>query len=164
MTDRTATTLSAAPATPLPGTWKLARGRAVTLRPSTDGILRVAHGRIWATKDGPHGGTPSDAGDHVLEPGRAMLVRAGERVVIEGWLPGGASYFAWDPVLQAQRAAAPRLRLNLSAVRQPLADLRLASTLLLRALAGLGTGLVQVAGQALRGRSTPKLQGCRAHG
>ena len=49
MTDRNETTLSAAPANPLPGTWKLARGRAITLRPTTDGILRVAHGRLWAT-------------------------------------------------------------------------------------------------------------------
>src|SRR6059058_2087032 len=57
--------LQAAPATALPGTWKLARGRAVTLRPATDGILRVAHGRVWATVDGPHGCTPEDAGDHI---------------------------------------------------------------------------------------------------
>src|SRR4051812_14374485 len=125
MTDRTATTLSASPAAPLPGTWKLGRGRAVTLRPATDGILRVAHGRLWATTDGPHGGTPADAGDHILEVGRSMYVRAGQRVVIEAWMPGGASYFAWDPVPQAAPVA--RRAVNLSAVRQPLADLRLAS-------------------------------------
>jgi hypothetical protein len=157
MNDRTATTLSAAPAAALPGTWKLAHGRALTLRPATDGILRVAHGRLWATKDGPHGGTPSDAGDHILEVGRAMYVHAGERVVIESWIPAGASHFAWDPVFQP--AAVPRRRVNFSAVHQPLADLRLASALLLRALAGLGTGLVQVAWQAVRGRGGQRLPG-----
>jgi hypothetical protein len=152
MTDRTASPLSAASASALPGTWKLARGRAVTLRPRTDGILRVAHGRLWATRNGPHGGTPSDSGDHFLEAGRSMVVRAGEQVVIEPWMPAGASYFAWDPILQPAPVAQARRRLNLSAVRQPLADLRLACTLLLRALGGLGTGLAQVACQAVRGR------------
>lgn len=69
--------LGSAPATALPGTWKLARGRAITLRPTTDGILRIAHGRVWATVEGPHGGTPCDSGDHVLEVGRSMFLRAG---------------------------------------------------------------------------------------
>ena len=76
--------LASAPTTALPGTWKLARGRAVTLRPDTDGILRIAHGRVWATVDGPHGGTPCDSGDHILQTGRSMYVQAGHRVVIEG--------------------------------------------------------------------------------
>ncbi|HET8747272.1 MAG TPA: DUF2917 domain-containing protein, partial [Ramlibacter sp.] len=98
MNDRPAVLPSATAAQPLPGTWKLAHGRAITLRPATDGILRVASGRLWATKDGPHGRTPDDAGDHMLEAGRSMYVRAGERVVIESWLTADASYFAWDPV------------------------------------------------------------------
>ena len=75
-------TPAAAPAAALPGTWKLARGRAITLRPATDGILRVAHGQLWATKDGPHGGTPFDAGDHVLGVGGAMDLLVGARTVI----------------------------------------------------------------------------------
>ena len=78
----TAPSLQAAPAQALPGTWKLARGRAITLQPATNGILRIAHGRVWATTDGPHGRTPDDSGDHVLEVGRAMWVRAGQRVVV----------------------------------------------------------------------------------
>jgi hypothetical protein len=159
MTDRTQSTLSAALASTLPGTWKLPRGRAITLRPSTDGILRVARGRLWATRNGPHGQTPDDAGDHMLEAGRSMFVRAGERVVIESWMPGSASYFAWDPVPQA----AARRRLNLGAVRQPLADLRLASLLLLRALGALGTGLVQVGCQALGRCNQQPAAGRRAH-
>jgi hypothetical protein len=139
--------LASAPATALPGTWKLVRGRAVTLRPATDGILRVAHGRVWATLDGPHGGTPSDAGDHILQVGRSMVVRAGQRVVVEAWNASGASYFSWDPIAVPAPAQLPRL--NLAGVLQPLADLRVAGVLALRALGQLAAGLAQL-GWALR--------------
>lgn len=119
--------LLAAPATALPGAWKLARGRAITLRPTIDGILRIAHGRVWATVDGPHGVTPTDSGDHVLEVGRSMFVRAGQRVVIEAWKGAGSAYFSWDPVLvPVALPRAERPRPNLAGVLQPLADLRLA--------------------------------------
>ena len=141
--------LESAPATALPGTWKLARGRAVTLRPREDGILRVAHGRVWATADGPHGRTPMDAGDHVLEVGRSMFVRAGQRVVIEAWNAGGASYFAWDPLLAPATVAAPRL--TTAILLQPLADLRTALALALRASGQLARGLVRLAWDAVRG-------------
>ena len=145
--------LASAPATALPGTWKLARGRAVTLRPVTDGILRIAHGRVWATVEGPHGHTPCDSGDHVLQAGRSMYVRAGQRVVIEAWNASGASYFAWDPVHATALAAAPRL--NTAVVLQPLADLRMAMGLAGRALGQLGHGLVQLAWHATRGGARP---------
>lgn len=134
--------LQASPATALPGTWKLARGRAITLRPGTNGILRVAHGRVWATIEGPHGVTPYDSGDHVLEVGRSMWIRAGQAVVVEAWNPRGASYFSWDPVLAPVPAPAARARVNLAGVLQPLSDLRLAAGLaggaVLRLLAGIG--------------------------
>lgn len=135
--------LQSAPATALPGTWKLARGRAVTLWPSAPGILRVAHGRVWATVDGPHGGTPCDSGDLVLEVGRSLFVRAGQRVVIEAWNPQGASYFAWDPVPAPVAATRPRLRL--AGVMQPLADLRAALALGVRALGQLAGGVARLA-------------------
>lgn len=141
--------LQSAPATALPGTWKLARGRAVSLRPTQDGILRVAHGRVWATVDGPHGGTPCDAGDHVLEVGRSMYLRAGQRVVIEAWNLSGASYFAWDPVFAA--ATVQRPRVTVAAVLQPLADLRMAFGLALRATGQLASGLGRLAWDRLRG-------------
>ena len=138
--------LQSAPATALPGTWKLARGRAITLRPTMDGILRIAHGRVWATIDGPHGGTPRDSGDHVLEVGRSMFVRAGQRVVIEAWKSTGAAYFSWDPVLAPVMApAAERRRLNLSGVVQPLADLRAALAMAGSAFGRLVAGIVRLA-------------------
>lgn len=141
--------LQSAPATALPGTWKLARGRAITLRPTSDGILRVAHGRIWATVEGPHGRTPADAGDHVLEIGRSMYLRAGQSVVIEAWNAGGASYFAWDPVFAPAPVMRPRV--TVAAVVQPLADLRMACGLALRAAGQLARGLARLAWDRLRG-------------
>ena len=137
--------LASAPCVALPGTWKLVRGRAITLNPATDGILRIAHGRVWATVDGPHGIHPDDSGDHVLQVGRSMYVKAGQRVVLEAWNESGASYFAWDPVFETVAAARPRL--NLSGVVQPLADLRMAASIALRAVGQLGTGLVRIAWQ-----------------
>lgn len=145
--------LDSAPATALPGTWKLARGRAVTLRPTNDGVVRIAHGRVWATVDGPHGGTPDDAGDHFLQVGRSMFVKAGQRVVLEAWNESGSSYFAWDPVFATGRAA--RARLNPAVVLQPLADLRLAASLALRATGQLAAGLVGFAWQLAWPRSAP---------
>ena len=155
MTARAITQLlQSAPAAALPGTWKLARGRAITLRPTSDGILRVAHGRVWATVDGPHGVGPTDSGDHVLEVGRSMYLRAGQRVVIEAWNAGGASYFAWDPVFaRAPVGATVRPRLNFSGLVQPLADLRMAVGMGLRALGQLAGGVARLGWQAVRGSS-----------
>jgi hypothetical protein len=155
-----ASVLASSPAAALPGTWKLVRGRAVTLRPATDGILRIAHGRVWATLDGPHGGTPDDAGDHILQVGRSMVVRAGQRVVLEAWNASGASYFAWDPIAAAATAGVPRL--NLAGVLQPLADLRVAGALALRALGQLAAGLAQLGWALLHGGA--RMPGRRPHG
>jgi len=130
MTALSTTSLLPSAATPaLPGTWKLAKGRAITLQPRTSGILRIAHGRVWATVDGPHGVTPTDSGDHVLEVGRSMWVRPGQKVVIEAWNAGGSSYFSWDPVFQPVAVRAPRRRVDFAVALQPLADLRTALVL-----------------------------------
>ena len=138
--------LTAAPVAALPGTWKLARGRAITLNPASDGILRVAHGRLWATVEGPHGSTPDDSGDHVLQVGRSMFVKRGQRLVLEAWNSAGPSWFAWDPVFACAPVAQGR-RINVSLVVQPLADLRLALGLALRAIGQLGVGLGRIAWQ-----------------
>jgi len=154
--------LASAPAAALPGTWKLARGRAITLRPSSDGIVRIAHGRVWATVDGPHGGTPDTAGDHVLEVGRSMYIRAGQRVVLEAWNESGASYFAWDPVFATVPVAGARL--NFAVVLQPLGDLRMAASIALRALGQLGAGLARLAWElAHPGRAAPAQRDRRAY-
>jgi hypothetical protein len=149
--------LRAAPVAALPGTWKLARGRAIMLNPASDGILRVAHGRLWATVEGPHGGTPGDSGDHVLQVGRSMFVKRGQRLVVEAWNATGPSWFAWDPVFACVPLAQGR-RINFAVVVQPVADLRLAASLALRALGQLASGLGRVAWQVMA-RATDKILG-----
>ena len=158
-----ARTFASSPATALPGTWKLARGRAITLRPTSDGIVRIAHGRVWATLDGPHGLTPDEAGDHMLQVGRSMYVKAGQRVVLEAWNASGASYFAWDPLSKA--AVAARRRLNAAVVLQPLADLRMAACIAVRAMGQLGAGLVRLGwGLVHPGRAASARRDRRAFG
>ena len=65
-------------ASALPGTWKLAAGRAITLEPREAGVVKVAHGQVWATYDGPHSGPSNDLGDHLVGVGsrRAWLSTA----------------------------------------------------------------------------------------
>lgn len=132
---QTQSSLSAA----LPGTWKLAAGRAITLRPREDGVLRVAHGRLWATFDGPHGGPLNDLGDHVIDAGGRLGLRAGHRLVVEAWDRGAPAYFSWDPLVMGAASALPRA----ARVTQPLADLGLALVMaggaVSRLLAGLGS-------------------------
>lgn len=124
----------------LAGTWKLAPGRAVTLTPTADGILRVARGVVWATVDGPHGaGRGTESGDHQLMPGRSMWLRAGQRVVLESWRGDRDAHFSWDPV------AAPKRRVNLAAVAQPWRELRVAGGLAVHAFGRVALGLVRLA-------------------
>jgi hypothetical protein len=156
-------------ASALPGTWKLAAGRAITLRPREAGLLRVAHGQLWATYDGPHQGALNDLGDHVIGTGGQLRVRAGQRLVVEAWDGGSPAYFSWDPLPARVRVGA----LSLARVLQPLADLRLALAFgagaagrLVAALAGLaldwvaGRGRDDLADGAFKGDT----RACRAHG
>jgi hypothetical protein len=80
---------------PLPGTWKLAAGCAMTLQPRETGVLHIASGRVWVTCDGPHEGALNDLGDHILNAGDQMRLRAGKHWVIEAWSGGAPAYFNW---------------------------------------------------------------------
>lgn len=64
-------------ATALAGTWKLGAGRAITLEPRETGLLRIAHGSVWATGDGPHGGALNNQGDRFLQVGDQLWLRPG---------------------------------------------------------------------------------------
>ena len=150
MASQTLTQMQQSAATPaLPGTWKLPAGRAVTFQPREAGALRVAHGQLWATFDGPHAGPLNDLGDHVVGAGEQLRLRPGQRLVVEAWDPRTPAYFSWDPLPPAARAAAPRV----AAVVQPLADLRLAFAFGADATGRLIKGLAALAWDALGGRS-----------
>jgi len=125
----------------LPGAWKLAPGRAVTLLPGETGVLRVAHGEVWATWDGPHEGPPNDLGDRFLSVGDQLTVPAGRRLVLEPRHSRASAYFAWEPVtaLAGETVRRP------SPLVQPIADLRLAMTLAGAAAARLLSGLAGLA-------------------
>jgi hypothetical protein len=132
----------------LPGTWKLAKGRAATLRPREDGLLRIAHGRVWLTFDGPHAGPANDLGDRILGAGEQVRVRAGRRVVIESCDSQVPVYFSWDfaPATHA---------VPVQAVEQSWCDLRLAIGLGLRAAWRLARALVALGAGSLLPRPAP---------
>jgi hypothetical protein len=149
----------------LAGCWKLASGRALSLRPSQPGVLRIAHGRMWITFDDAHADDGVPAGDHFLGAGDELKLLPGQGLVMEPWWGGGASaasaYFSWDPLPAATgvalaaptRHALAQRALSLpwrAGVAQPLRDLRgalglvaAASGRLVFGLAGwLGAGLL----------------------
>ena len=141
----------------LPGTWKLGSGRAITLEPSEDGAMRVAHGRIWATFDGPHRGASNDLGDYVVGAGERLWVRSGQRLVIQAWDKQAPAYFSWDPQSVTQPVREP---LSFAPVLQPLADLRLAFAIALRA----GRRLVWGVARVIRDAVVPKPRNTCPHG
>lgn len=88
------------------GGWMLEPHRALTLHSAEAGVMRVVHGRVWATVDGPHSGPANDQGDLVLQQGEAIEVRADQRLVIEPWArcSNDPVYFSWEPLVRADRA------------------------------------------------------------
>lgn len=148
----------------LPGCWKLAAGRALSLRPAASGVLRIAQGRAWVTMDTLHSDAQA-AGDLFLVPGRGLVVQAGQRIVIESSDTDrqAAAYFSWDPLPQPQaqtlRAAQRTGRWQL-AVAQPVRDLGLA---LGQAGLAMGRLLRGLLGLAWPGRRDAQAA-CMAHG
>lgn len=157
MASQTQTQMQPSPSCPpVPGSWKLAPGSAMTLLPREPGVLRVAQGQLWATFDGPHGGPPNDLGDHVLAAGEQLRLRSGQRLVLESWNALAAAYFSWDPIAAPVRSAPPRL----AAVVEPLADLRLALALGAGAAVRLVAALAALAWYAVAGRSRATSADC----
>ena len=169
MAPQPLTQMQQSPAAPaLPGAWRLSAGRAISLRPREAGILRVAHGRLWVTFDGPHGGPPNDLGDHVLGVGEQVRLASRQRLVAEAWDAHAPAYFSWDPLPVAAGES-----MRLAAVLQPLDDLRLALVFGAGAVRRLAVGLAALAWSLLGGRSRATLadcdfsahsRACRAHG
>lgn len=145
----------------LPGTWKLAAGRAITLEPRDAGTLKIAHGRLWVTFEGPHHGRLNESGDHIMAVGEQMRLQPGQRVVLEPWNDHCPAYFSWDPAPVAQAVR----RTRMTDVMQPLADLRLAVVFGGHAIARVVSGLASIAWQSVFGpRETFEERACRRHG
>lgn len=133
---------------PLTGCWKLVAGRAMTLRPREDGVLRIAHGRLWVTLGREPVGAANDPGDHFLGAGQSLALQAGQPVVIEPWNSTGhaePAYFSWDPMPAVAYAPVYQASTWQCAVVQPLADLRGALGLAAGAAARLARGLAVLA-------------------
>lgn len=139
----------------LPGTWRLEPARAVTLRPREDGVLRIAHGGVWVTFDGPHAGPLNDLGDRVLGAGEQLRVRAGRRVVLEPVDRAAPAYFSWDFAPAPEPVREPQL-----AVAQSWSDLQLAVVLGVRAGGRLVAAVIGLAAGALLPR--PQRNECPA--
>lgn len=142
----------------LAGFWKLGTGRALTLRASQAGVLRIAHGRVWATFDHASQDIHVRAGDYFLGRGDSLSLRAGESLVMESFSAGHAAsaYFSWEPT--AACAEVTRLAEPLAwraGVLQPLVDLRAAFGLAGGALRRLGRGLLLGAAAAVEAVLTP---------
>ncbi len=128
---------------------KLAAGTAVTLRAKQLSVLRIAHGRVWATLSdaGPY--SRALAGDHFLSRGQSLTLLPGQALVMESFEPSAgqhaaAAHFNWetpgvaDSALQNTQPADPAIDMG---VRQPLRDLRHALGLVAGASGRLVRGL-----------------------
>ncbi|WP_271466842.1 DUF2917 domain-containing protein [Acidovorax sp. GBBC 3334] len=86
------------------GSWRLAHGHAVSLRPCRAGWLAVARGSVWLTVSGPG----AVAEDRVLLAGHGLRLLPGQHAVVEPWAQGGErgdAAFRWSeqPVATARR-------------------------------------------------------------
>ncbi len=146
----------------LSGCWKLGSGRALTLRPTEPGVLRIAHGQVWITFNHAHQDDGVRGGDHFLGAGEEIRLLPGQLLVMESWHAASASpaYFSWDPLPAAagvalaspSRHALAQRAVNLpwrAGVAQPLRDLRGALGLAAAASGRLAFGLAGVLGAAL---------------
>jgi Protein of unknown function (DUF2917) len=130
---------------------QLAKGCAVTLRPRVAGILRVSHGRAWATLDKVRDSSPEDCGDHFVAPGHDLHARAGQRVVLEAWPRAGADSITlvYEPISSTRPQRGNQRH---AVVMEPLRELGQGLTLSGYALVQLARGLVGYAEYLLPGR------------
>ena len=133
------------------GLWKLAPGRALSLQPRQNGVLRVAQGAVWVTTDMARHGAGNELGDYFLHAGECFAVSPGQHLVLEPMVPTDPIpvFFEWTPTQDSWPTHASQ---SANAVTQPLRDLGLALGMVGTALADLYAGLVDYGRQLLRGR------------
>lgn len=129
--------------------WVLAKGRAVTLRPRTAGVLRVVSGRAWATLDVSRHTPLLETGDHFVALGHDLELRAGQRVVVEAWPHKGQDEIKLQWVAQPEPCMATRWQAK---VVEPLRDVGHGLALVVRALGRLAAGLAGYANVFAAGR------------
>lgn len=136
----------------VPGFWKLAPGRALSLQPRQPGLLRVAQGQVWVTLGARHQGAGNELGDFFLHAGEELAVSPGQHLVLEPFerAQQQAVFFEWTPSLDAVQVPAIQ---NAAAVALPLRELGLALGLVGSALGHLGMGLLAYGRQVVSGRS-----------
>jgi hypothetical protein len=135
----------------VPGFWKLAPGRALSLQPRQAGTLRVAQGQVWVTLDVAHQGAGNELGDHFLHAGQCLSISPGQHLVLEPFERAHqqAVFFEWTPGTHLiQAPVAPQT----DAVTAPLRELALALGLVGTALLHLGAGLLASGRQWVAGR------------
>lgn len=138
----------------LSGYWKLVPAQACTLRPEETGILRVAHGKVWATLAGPHSGPANDWGDVVLDSGQEITLSPGQQLVVEplGDAVNEPAFFSWEP----RQPTAQPVAAGASPWHDPLARPHLGSSALKRPLrsviASLATGMAAFSAMLVAGR------------
>ncbi|MES2361163.1 MAG: DUF2917 domain-containing protein [Pseudomonadota bacterium] len=124
----------------LAGCWKLAPGRALSLRAGQAGELRVAEGRVWITFDDAGQDSRVRAGDYFLSQGERLPLLPGQSLVMESFAGSHTAapvYFSWEPAV-----AAVGLRTGLLQLRMALGLVAAAAGRLVRGLmGGLSSGV-----------------------
>lgn len=135
----------------VPGLWKLAPGRALSLQPRQNGVLRVAQGQVWVTTDEHRHGAGNELGDYFLQAGERLTVSPGQHLVLEPIAQTGQApvFFEWTPTHESMGTQTTR---NANAVTQPLRDLVLALGMVGSALTNLSAGVVVYGRQLVKGR------------
>ena len=143
----------------VPGFWKLAPGRALSLQPRQSGLLRVAQGQVWVTRDAPHQGAGNELGDFFLHAGEQMAVSPDQHLVLEPFARGQqqAVFFEWTPGLDAVQAPVAQ---STGALTRPLRELALALGMVGSALGHLGMGLLAYGRQVVSGRPVVQAPHC----
>lgn len=134
---------------PVHASWVLCSGQALSLRPRVAGVLQVTQGRAWATLDMDCRSPLSDAGDHFVIPGQGLVMRAGQRVVLEAWPLAGEDAIALQWVPAAHQRIGNRWH---SRVVEPMHDLACGLALVVRATLRLLRGLAGYADVLVAGR------------
>lgn len=78
------------------GSWQLTPGRALSLYPRAEGLLRITRGRAWVTLDLRPSGHRDASGDHCLCAGEQLRVGPGCHLVFESLDPAPL-WFEWVP-------------------------------------------------------------------